>query len=107
MQDTGDISKMISILMQNPDIIERVKALAEKTEDSKNFGTVDSTELLTESNKEDNNTANLKEESNVHTERDRRQKLLSAIKPYLSRERGKAIDTMLSVIEVFDIIKAR
>ena len=39
--------------------------------------------------------------------RNKRTQLLGALKPYLSGERAKAIDSMISVVEIIELMKTR
>ena len=90
MDNGNDLSKIIELIMKNPDIIEKIKDLKNES-DAINHK---STETATNAN-------------GIHTQQNssRRCALLSALKPYLSPKRGKAIETMLSAIEVMDLIK--
>ena len=112
MEEGNDISKIIGLIMKNPDIIERIKSLANEdgtqSESNEPFAQREDQRDIsvakdTDASRETINTANDVKRS----AKDKRQTLLSAIKPYVSTERGRAIDTMLSVLEVFDIMKAR
>ena len=94
MDNGTDVSKIVELIMQNPDIIDRIKALKNESEAG---GKVDTTE----------NPKPAADTSVLHKKRcpSKRSALLCALKPYLSEKRGKAIDTILSVIEVLDLIK--
>ena len=37
----------------------------------------------------------------------RRSELLSALKPFLSNERAKAIDSMITIADILEVMKAR
>ena len=105
MDGTQDISKIIGIIMENPDIIEKIKTLADKSD----------TAAVTKSEpldvKEEKPSAEVVSTSaNAETRgtvKQRRHELLSALKPYVKSERARAIDTMLSVIDVIDVMKVR
>ena len=107
MGENQDISKIIGIIMENPDIIARIKSLADggggggNSEPSVATATPsEPSALATES--EPSQAAVPKAES-----KKRRRELLYALKPYVKNERAKAIDTMLSVIDVIDVMKER
>ena len=114
MDGMADISKILGIIMENPDIIETIKNLASKTDEKIPESCAISKAECTE---KENSGCTKNEvcsdaEAPKCSERDtnakkRRKDLLCAIKPYVSKERGKAIDTMLSVVDVIDIVKAR
>ena len=92
-----DLSKIVSLIMENPKLIEEIRGLGEKSEKA---------------------DADEKEESNEKFdiplipdgERQsaaRRKALLSAIKPYVSKERGRAIDSMISITEILDMMRTK
>ena len=114
MEGGADISKIIGIIMENPEIIEKIKSLAGGSEGSEateevsalsNESTQKALAEATENDAEKVTEASIAKPT-VNTKK-RRHDLLCAIKPYVSKERGRAIDTMLSVIDVLDIMKAR
>lgn len=113
MDGMADISKILGIIMENPEIIEKIKDLAASSKNdsseeaaeatfSKNSDTVDSESQINT----DKTTVEAAAKPAINTKK-KRHDLLCAIKPYVSEGRGKAIDTMLSVIDVLDIMKAR
>ncbi len=114
MDGIADISKIIGIIMENPEIIEKIKNLAGGNEGSESIQEVAAISEETTQKIPDEDIKNSAEEvaeasivkPTVNTKK-RRHDLLCAIKPYVSKERGRAIDTMLSVIDVLDIVKAR
>ena len=114
MEGGADISKIIGIIMENPEIIEKIKSLAVGSEG--NDATEEVSALSNESIQKtpaeaiENDNEKVAEASTAKptvNAKKRRHDLLCAIKPYVSKERGRAIDTMLSVIDVLDIMKAR
>ena len=96
----GDISRIISLIMENPDIIEKIKSLSAKGEESgatladgkEPQEAPESTPVATYSESEP---------------KLRRRELLCALKPYLSSERAKAIDSMLSIGEIIEIARKK
>ena len=94
MDNGTDVSKIVELIMQNPDIIDRIKAL-------KNESDIDGKDGANENPKPSANTSAIHKKCGPS----KRSALLCALKPYLSEKRGKAIDTILSAIEVFDLIK--
>lgn len=102
MQDTPDLSKIVNLIMQNPSLIAEISALAkqdtESSEPSKEVADVDAT---TEYEKEAV-TAN----ATVHS-RSHRHELLSALKPYLSENRRQAVDSMMSISDILDMMRKR
>ena len=103
MDATPDISKVISLIMENPELIEGIKSMLTKE-----------TSAVADENDE---ASKPKEEPAVQpvvkaqpqnddsSGRGKRNALLKALKPYVSGERAKAIDTMMSLADVMDILK--
>lgn len=110
MADTPDLSKIVGLIMENPDLIARIQGLA-KGETTASADDVKETAHASGGvNTEASATI---EEKTVATStdyygpRERRSKLLYAMKPYLSTERAKAIDSMLSVAEILDMMRSK
>ncbi len=113
MDGMADISKILGIIMENPEIIEKIKDLAatSKNEDTKEASESAAVKISDAPESDlpkdvDNTSIETSAKPAVNTKK-KRHDLLCAIKPYVSEGRGKAIDTMLSVIDVLDIMKAR
>ena len=118
MADT-DLSKIVGLIMENPKLIEEIKAIANtsKTEDSifdseQPAKTEETEEILTTTE------AVMEAEPTIEpikpTEeavpqkrghRARRGELLRALKPYVSSERSKAIESMISITEILDMMR--
>ncbi len=108
MAESNDISKIIGIIMEHPEIIESIRSLAEGSANDDSPTNKD----------EPSNEEKQEEEASVETvaapeddtyrlknERKRRHELLCALKPYLSKRRSSAIDTVLSVMDILDVVK--
>ncbi|MBO5907764.1 MAG: hypothetical protein J6Q85_06415 [Clostridia bacterium] len=106
-----DISRVIGLIMENPKLIEQIAALAKGTSSPKDEAvapqiTEESVPEVREPVAEDKESV----QSSVPI-RDRsygmknRSQLLGALKPYVSRERAQAIDSMLSIVEILDVMK--
>lgn len=117
MDGSTDISKIIGLIMENPDIIEKIKNLASGDNSSQES---DGEQIEIQAPKSENteitadaksaapeSTAEVSATYKRQADKKRRSELLCALKPYVSKERSRAIDTMLSVIEVLDIMKER
>ena len=106
MADNQDISKIIGIIMENPDIIAKIKSLAESSEESSAASESQTSGLERSDEKAEpvlqENATYVKAQS-----KKRRRELLSALKPYVKSERARAIDTMLSIVDVIDVMKER
>ena len=99
VKGTPDISRIISVLMENPELIEQISALAaEKKEEAP-------TPAPPEEERTETVSASAKPEaSSIHS---RREQLLSALKPYLSDERQKAIDSMMTFADILDAVRRK
>ena len=95
IKGTPDLSRIISVIMENPALIEEISALATKTKenDTEELGEGEATPTVAEVNTRDTHG--------------RREQLLSALKPYLSNERQKAIDSMITFAEILDTVRGR
>ena len=94
IKGTPDLSRIISVIMENPSLIEEISALASKKEE-------DSSE------KADAAEPTASAESHSVDLHSRREQLLSALKPYLSSERQKAIDSMMTFAEILEAVRRR
>ena len=106
MGENQDISKIIGIIMENPDIIARIRSLAD-SENEKSAAAV-AEYVGPEQQSAVNDVKKDTEPSHNRAQSKKRQReLLTALKPYVKNERAKAIDTMLSVIDVITTIKGQ
>ena len=105
-QENLDLSKVVGLIMENPALIEQISSLARKSAVSQT--SEENLEIPEE-------TAPQKAEE-VHAEptyaraeigQSNRTRLLCALKPYVSKERAKAIDSMISIADILDVMKGR
>lgn len=109
---TPDISKVISVIMENPKLIEEIQSLVKSS--GKRDEEVVEEEAVTdkpviEETKSDSvvTTSSTPTASPVFSHRQNRAKLLSALKPYVSTERAKALDSFMSIADILDMMRAR
>ena len=91
-----DISKVISVIMENPDIIEKISELVKGNEDSapqKADAAVSSAPQLTG--------------APVTERRKMRSQLLYAIKPYVKKSRADAIDSVIAIADIVDMMRRK
>ena len=97
-EGTPDSSRIIKLIMDNPKLVEEIGEMikSDKTPSESEEVTVDSTpkapEVPTMTAPEGAKSRN-------------RRELLFALTPYLSEKRSQAIDSMLSMAEVFTMLK--
>ena len=102
-----DLGKVIGLIMENPALIEQISSLARqsnlenKVEESNKV--VEETVAAPES-EPPKSTPTSSPSINHNSNRAR---LLGALKPYVSEERAKAIDSMISIANILDMMKAR
>ena len=107
MSDTDakapDLSRIVGLIMENPRLIEEISSLMKKDAESGEDSPSDVAELpeITGKAAEDAPPSDTAERAQ------RRSRLLGALKPYLSKERARAIDSMISISEMIDLMKAR
>ena len=108
---TPDLSKIISLIMENPKLINDIKALAGNSDETSGDPTPSMPyEDSSASEKEVKSVSTVSETPPQNVEgqvQKNRKKLLTAFKPYLSGERSRAIDSMLSIADIIDAMKAR
>ena len=98
MADTPDISSVVNMILENPDLVAKISAIA-KGEGTPKEAAEDVSEAAAATPTAKTEIAN---ERRIH-----RAKLASAMKPYLSKERAQAIDTMLSIADILELTRGR
>lgn len=106
-QENLDIGRVVGLIMENPQLIEQIAALAK--------GKPESQEVVVSEEEQP-----IKEEAPIEAtptvsqpsytggqDRLNRAHLLGALKPYVSKERAKAIDSMISIADILDMMRAR
>lgn len=105
MSEGLDLSRVVNLIMQNPELISKISELA-STGSSEQTESEEAAPPLPDATSPEQSepvSAPVHEES----KHERRSRLLSAMKPYLSAERSRTVDTMLTVIEMVDSIRRR
>ena len=99
-----DISKVVSLIMENPKLIEEIKGLVK--EEAQDDLKADNENEIAETAK---NTVAREATYSSHQipKKTQRSELLKALKPFLSAERGKAIESMITISDVLETIKER
>ena len=97
MADTPDLSKVINMIMENPSLVAQISAMANNMTEDKpkdEHSDENAVPVIAEAEKPQRRSSN-------------RARLLGAMKPYLSEERGRAIDTMISIAEILEISRGK
>lgn len=102
MADTPDLSKLVGLIMQNPELISQISALAKSDNTGKDTSSEE--ETLDEMPTTEAVSVSAPTSNNM---RSHRQELLYAMKPYLSESRRTAIDSMISISEIIDMMRKK
>ena len=103
----SDLSRIVNLIMENPTLIEEIKSLAQgdekgaQAEASQTSEEVPHTEVNTHISEASDKAST---QSGIGK---RRRDLLLALRPYLSEGRGKAMETMASIVDILDMMKTR
>ena len=105
-QQNLDLSKVISLIMENPALIEQISNLAKGESESTKAESIPIAEesIVKEQIEEPKATPTY---APILSQRNNRAQLLGALKPYVSKERAKAIDSMISIADILDMMKGR
>ena len=95
---TPDISRIVKLIMDNPKLIEEIGEMMKNGDSAPKS---ESDEKPTAPAVEQTAALSAADEPRSKNRRD----LLSALKPYLSEKRSRAIDSMISMAEVFAMLK--
>ncbi len=104
---TPDLSKVIELIMQNPGIISEIQGLMKSEEAEAEPLPAAEKEPAPEPQKIEAPPSVSAGAAPEISAKARRAGLLSAMKPYVSSERAKAIDSMLSISEILEVMKVR
>ena len=94
----ADLSKIVSLIMENPSLIEEIKSMVNKNEEN-------STESAVPKATEETIIQEQMPSADPKRSEKRRQ-LLNALKPYVSQERGRAIESMMSLADIIGMIRS-
>ena len=100
MPQAPDLSKIVSIIMENPALISQISELAKSSQ------TQDEVEKAPEPEEEAvtaKETVITQEKPAPHAKAHRKE-LLNAMKPYLSETRRGALDSMATILDIIDVM---
>lgn len=106
-ESTPDISRVISVIMENPKLIEEISALAKASGESDNAEAPTDSGAESPAMQKEDTEASAEPTYTSRSSEKNRTRLLSAFKPYLSSERAKAVDSMITIADILDAMKAR
>ena len=97
MADMPDLSRIVGMIMENPGLVNEIAAMAKNAEAAPEAPEEPKPQAAPTPRAEGTES-----ERRVH-----RSRLASAMKPYLSKERARAIDTMMSIADILDMTRGR
>ena len=101
MAETPDLERVISVIMENPSLIAQISSLVSGKGQEK------SREPQAKSEPEPDTAPTVSTPSQSTGTDGRRNKLLYAMKPYLSVKRQSAMDTVITVLDVLHTVRGR
>ena len=96
-----DISRVISLIMENPKLIEEIKGLVDKDNSAAAQTPINTVE------EQKPVEAVVPISSDTARPKKRRQDLLMALKPYISDERRKAVESFVTIAEILDMMREK
>ena len=107
-QENLDLNRVIGAIMENPQLIEQISGLMKQKKDSQQEQKSSSLESEADIKINDDKSAPVTSASSSFLpQRGNRAQLLGALKPYVSEERAKAIDSVISIADILDMMRAR
>lgn len=100
-----DLSKIVNLIMNNPKLIEEIKNLSSEGKETEDAASGTEEKNIDEPIAEA--VTYEKNDSNGGVNRIRRKDLLLALKPYVSDERSRAIDSMMSIADILDLMRSK
>ena len=95
MAEASDLGKMVSMIMENPSLMAELRRMAGgvEAEDNRKEEAAPVPVVATEP-----------PPARAEGKRERRHRLMGAIREYLSEPRAKAVDTMMSLFDIIDLV---
>ena len=105
MADGNDLGKIVSLIMENPRLIEEISNLGKRSDEQSEQKESERASANTTGDAQSFDQKSTSQEKKPGGKN--RSQLLGALKPYVSEERAQAIDSMLSIVEILDAMKGR
>ena len=104
----ADLSKIVGIIMENPKLVAEIRDMVTKAEASEDEAmpekAEDPSEIATPSAVMSNPVS---ENTYRESRSSRRNDLLRAMRPYVSEERGRAIESMITIMDILFTLKEK
>lgn len=98
-----DLSKIVSIIMENPKLVEEIREMVSKSEESVSSAEEsreEAEDTIVAKATEVSSEATYKSAPQIISHTSRRNELLRAMQPYVSKERSKAIESMITIADL-------
>lgn len=95
-----ELSRIINLIMQNPALIQQIEALAKQDGEA----TAPDTPTEEAAPMQATDTVPAAAVAEHAHKREKRTQLLSALRPYVSEKRGKTLDTLIGMVDLFELI---
>ena len=107
-QEGLDIGRVVGLILENPQLIEQISSLARQKNDAPSQPKEEPVDQpqIQESEHVSAAPSSATYAKQSYT-RGNRAQLLGALKPYVSEERAKAIDSMISIADILEMMRAR
>ena len=102
MKESPDLSRIISVIMENPEIVNQISSLLSGQDEKEEPTSANPVQAVSEEPNETPVVANPIEKISKSA---KRKQLLTAMKPYLSEDRARAVDSMLSIADVLSMMR--
>lgn len=118
--ETPDLSGIVNLILSNPKLIEEIREMANRKTDASETATAapqtpdatpaertaESTDDRAEKGDDGASESTAVFAAEAKTHRESRARLFSALKPYLSEERRRAVDSMQQIADLIDVFKS-
>ena len=105
----ADLSKIIGIIMENPKLVEQIREMVARSESPEEEKSASPQSENNESSEDDIPVKATIPEERTYTQSrsSRRNELLRAMRPYVSEQRGRAIESMITIADILFAIKEK
>lgn len=118
--ETPDLSGIVNLILSNPKLIEEIREMANRKNDVSDTTTAapqtpdtppaeraaESTDDSAEKGDDGASESTAVFAAGAKAHRESRARLFSALKPYLSEERRRAVDSMQQIADLIDVFKS-
>ncbi len=118
--ETPDLSGIVNLILSNPKLIEEIREMANRKNDASDMTTAapqtpdtplaeraaESTDDSAEKGDDGASESTAVFAAGAKAHRESRARLFSALKPYLSEERRRAVDSMQQIADLIDVFKS-